>query len=102
VILNNLAGLYYSQGKYAEAESLYKRSLHIRENTLGPEHINVAVVCENLGKLYSQIGKKDKAEKLKARARKIRSKTVLKPVVSPTNRQNNLPAKSTDIQNIYI
>ena len=74
MILNNLAGLYYSQGKYAETEPLYKRSLQIREKTLGPEHINVAVVCENLGKLYSQIGKKDKAEKLKARARKIRSK----------------------------
>ncbi len=27
--LNNLAGLYQSQGKYAEAESLFKRSLPI-------------------------------------------------------------------------
>jgi tetratricopeptide (TPR) repeat protein len=36
IILNNLAGLYYSQGKYAEAEPLYKRSLQIREKTLGP------------------------------------------------------------------
>ncbi len=29
--LNNLAGLYQGQGKYAEAEPLYQRSLAIRE-----------------------------------------------------------------------
>ena len=36
--LNNLAGLYHAQGKYGEAEPLYKRSLAIREKILGPEH----------------------------------------------------------------
>ncbi len=35
--LLNLAILYYEQGKYAEAEPLYQRSLRIREQTLGPE-----------------------------------------------------------------
>ncbi len=35
--LNNLAGLYQAQGKYAEAEPLYKRSLSIKEKALGPE-----------------------------------------------------------------
>ena len=34
--LNNLAGLYDNQGKYAEAEPLYKRSLAIDEKALGP------------------------------------------------------------------
>jgi tetratricopeptide (TPR) repeat protein len=29
--LNNLAGLYQAQGRYAEAEPLYRRSLAIRE-----------------------------------------------------------------------
>jgi len=33
--LYNLAGLYEAQGKYAEAEPLYKRSLAIREKALG-------------------------------------------------------------------
>ena len=31
-------GLYESQGRYAEAEPLYKRALAIREKALGPEH----------------------------------------------------------------
>ena len=36
--LNNLAVLYESQGRYAEAEPLYKKSLAIVEKALGPEH----------------------------------------------------------------
>ena len=36
--LNNLAGLYYAQGKYSLAEPLLKRALAIREKQLGPEH----------------------------------------------------------------
>ena len=36
--LNNLANLYAEQGKYAEAEPLYQRALHIWEQQLGPEH----------------------------------------------------------------
>jgi tetratricopeptide (TPR) repeat protein len=72
--LNNLAGLYDTQGKFAEAEPLYKQALAIVEKALGPNHPNVATVCENMVDLYSQIGKEDEAEKLEARARKIRSK----------------------------
>ena len=33
--LNNLAGLYCTQGQYAQAEPLYKRSLAILEKALG-------------------------------------------------------------------
>ncbi len=33
--LNNLALLYYNQGRYAEAEPLLKRALAIWENALG-------------------------------------------------------------------
>ena len=51
-----------------------KQALAIMEKALGPNHPNVATVCENMADLYSQIGKEDEAEKLEARARKIRSK----------------------------
>lgn len=40
--LFNLAALYHAQGKYAEAELLYKRSLEIRERLLGPSNSDVA------------------------------------------------------------
>ena len=36
--LNNLAVIYQMQGRYAEAEPLYKRALAINEKALGPEH----------------------------------------------------------------
>ena len=41
--LNEQAVIDYKQGRYAEAEPLYKRSLAIREKILGPEHHNVAL-----------------------------------------------------------
>ncbi len=51
-VLNNLAALYDTQGKYVEAEALYQRSLAIREKALGPEHPDVAISLNNLAFLY--------------------------------------------------
>ena len=50
--LNNLAGLYRDQGKYAEAQLLYNRSLAIDYKVLGPEHPWVATDLNNLAELY--------------------------------------------------
>jgi tetratricopeptide (TPR) repeat protein len=36
--LNNLAALYYAQGRYAEAEPLYEQALAIAERALGSNH----------------------------------------------------------------
>ena len=47
--LNNLAELYRTQGDYAKAEPLYKRSLAIREKALGPDHPDVAIEPEQPG-----------------------------------------------------
>ena len=41
-----------SQGRYADAEPLYKRSLAIREKALGPDHPDVATSLNNLAELY--------------------------------------------------
>ena len=46
--LNNLAELYQDQGRYGEAEPLYKRALAIREKALGPEHPDVATSLDDL------------------------------------------------------
>ena len=50
--LNNLAGLYQVQGRYAEAEPLYKRSLAICEKAFGPDHPDVALSLNSLAELY--------------------------------------------------
>ena len=39
------------QGKYEEAEPLYKRSLAIREKVFGEDHPSVATTLNNLGSL---------------------------------------------------
>ncbi len=54
--LQNLALLYAAQGRHAEAEPLYQRSLAIREAALGPEHPDVATGLNNLAELYRDQG----------------------------------------------
>ena len=71
--LNNLALLYYTQGQYAQAESLFERSLAIREKALGPNHPAVATCLENLAELYKATNRPTEAEALKKRAEAIRA-----------------------------
>jgi tetratricopeptide (TPR) repeat protein len=69
--LNNLALLYKTQGHYAKAEPLYKRSLAIREKALGPDHPDVANSLVNLAALYRATKRSTEAEALEMRAAKI-------------------------------
>ncbi len=64
------------QGRYAEAEPLYKRSLAIREKVLGPEHPGVAQSLNNLAALYKAQGQYAEAEPLYQRALAIREKAL--------------------------
>ena len=73
--LHNLAGLYKAQGRYAEAESLYKRALAIFEHALGPEHPHVAASLENYAALLRETARADEAERMEARAKAIRAKS---------------------------
>jgi tetratricopeptide (TPR) repeat protein len=50
-VLDNLAALYHDQGRYSDAESLYKRSLVIRERALKLDHSDVAIGLNNLADL---------------------------------------------------
>ena len=72
--LNNLAGLYQAQGKYNEAEPLYKRALGIDEKTLGPDHPDVAQSLENYADLLRKTGRNSEAERFEARGKAIRAK----------------------------
>jgi len=72
--LNNLAGLYYTQGQYAQAEPLYQGALAIREKALGPEHPQVAAVLENYAALLHKLNRDGEADELEARAQAISAK----------------------------
>ncbi len=74
--LNNLARLHNAQGKYAEAEPLYKRALAIWEKALGDEHHLVAKALVNYAALLRKIGRTAEATKMEARAGAIWAKHV--------------------------
>ncbi len=72
--LNNLAEVYRLEGRYAEAEPLFKRALAIFEKALGPEHPNVATGLENYAALLRKTGRADEATEMEACAKAIRAK----------------------------
>jgi len=53
--LNNLAGLYKAQGRFAEAEPLYEEALAIAIPSLGTDHPITMRFQESLAKLREQI-----------------------------------------------
>jgi len=69
-----LAHLRKAQGKYVEAESLYKRSLMIRESELGSDHVDVARSLCDLAHLYHIQGAYTEAEPHVKRALVIRER----------------------------
>ena len=71
-----LANLYQRQGKYEEAEPLYKRSLAITEKALGKKHSAIANTLSNLALLYRQQGKYEKAEPLYKQSLAIKEKAL--------------------------
>ena len=74
--LNNLALLYEVQGRFAEAEPLYRRSLGIYEKALGPNHPDVGRSLNNLAALYQVQGRFTDAETLYRRSLGIREKAL--------------------------
>lgn len=52
----SLALLYREQGKYAEAEPLFKRALAICERALGPDHPHTQTVRRNYDGLLQEMG----------------------------------------------
>ncbi len=72
----NLAGVYYSQGKYVEAESLLNQSLILVERTLGPDHPDVGTALDDLGEIYRIQGQYAKAEPIQKRAMAIIEKAL--------------------------
>ncbi len=62
------------QGRYAEAEPLFTRSLAIFEKALGLEHPNVATGLENYAAQLRATGRTCEAERMEARAKAIRAR----------------------------
>jgi Tfp pilus assembly protein PilF len=83
LLLSEGASLCYNVGyylsrraQYEQAEPLFLRALHIREQSLGPDHPQVASPLNNLAILYYQQGKFQEAEPLYQRALHIRKQSL--------------------------
>ncbi|NEO96258.1 MAG: tetratricopeptide repeat protein [Moorea sp. SIO3G5] len=69
--LNNLALLYYNQGRYSDAEPLYLQALDLMKQLLGQNHPLVATSLNNLAGLYDNQGRYSEAEPLYRQALEI-------------------------------
>lgn len=90
--LSNLALLYRVQGRYAETEPLYRRSLGIYEQALGADHPYAAIALNNLAALYQTQGFYAKAEPLYQRSLGIFEKALDPDPTDLANSLNNLAA----------
>jgi tetratricopeptide (TPR) repeat protein len=72
--LNTLALLFADQGRHAEAEPLYKRTIAIVEKALGPDHCNLGVTPSTLASLHQKQGHFAEAVPLAMRALAIAEK----------------------------
>ena len=70
--LNNLALVLDATNRIAEAEPLFRRSLAIRERSLGLDHPEVAGALNNLGTLLRVTNRPEAAEPLYRRGAAIR------------------------------
>jgi tetratricopeptide (TPR) repeat protein len=68
-----LADAYKADGKFAEAEPLYKKAAEMAEGGLGPNNLVLADVLEKYADLLKQMKRDDEAAKLEAQAREIRA-----------------------------
>jgi len=71
-MMNNLGGLYWSQGRYNDALPLYERTRGIYEKTLDPMHPNVAAILNNLGETYWKLSRYGEAETFLRQSLKIK------------------------------
>ena len=88
--LSNLAYLYYSQGRYSEAEPLLVQALALRKRLLGEEHPDVAESLNNLAELYRSQGRYSEAEPLYEQALALRKRLLREEHSDVAESLNNL------------
>jgi tetratricopeptide (TPR) repeat protein len=98
--LNNLANLYYNQGKHSEAEPLYLDALEMRRRLFTGDYPDVGNSLNNLALLYHNQGKYSEAELLYLDALEMRRRLFTGDYPDVANSLNNL-ASLYDSQGKY-
>lgn len=63
-LLNNLAEVYRTEGKYQQANELHQQVLTLRKDVLEPDHPDIALSLNNLAGLAHVMGNYEQAEDL--------------------------------------
>jgi len=86
--LNELGILYAKQHKYAQAESMFQRSLGLSVAALGSDHPDVAIVLKNIGILKASQRQYAEADLLLSRSLSLTNKVLGQehPIVADTMR----------------
>ena len=71
-LIHRVALLKYEMARYAEAQPLFEKALHIRETLLGKEHPETAESYHGLATLFRRLGDYQKAQPLFEKALRIR------------------------------
>ncbi len=72
--LNDLAAIYYLQGKYNECIPLFSNTLAILEKTPGIQAGDLVVVLDNIAQSYNKLGDKIKSQAFSDKANALRTK----------------------------
>ena len=90
ISLSNTAQKYYDDGRYRDAETLWRGTLTIRERLLGGEHPDTAAALYQLGGTCERQARYDEALALLQRALKIQLRTVGKQHPDTATTYNNI------------
>ena len=90
--LDRLAGLYFAQGRYREAEPMFLTALEVRKAELGDCHPDTATSLNNLALLYDSQGHYGEAEPLHVEALEIRQTELGERHPETARSLNNLAA----------
>jgi len=69
-----VANTLRDEGRFAEAEESYRKSLDLSEKTVGKDHPDVAATLESYGAFLHKASRAQEAKQLEARAKTIRDK----------------------------
>jgi tetratricopeptide (TPR) repeat protein len=62
ISVSSLGNVLFSQGKYEQAEAMYRRALEAREKVLGRKHPHTLISVSSLGNVLFSQGKYEEAE----------------------------------------
>ncbi len=67
----NLANCLRQQGRFAEAEPLYKQAMVVKDKVFGPLHKELIPVLDNYAKMLRAAGRSGEADKMEQKAKAI-------------------------------